>query len=410
LISCLFPIIISLSSREQGTSYTMRSVIVCLFLGLLYVNGIFAKAACNEQTNCDACTGMSECGWCAPTQTCLNGTKLGPFNSTCIGDSWEFGKCTPCAQFTDCRTCIARDTDCFWCQTINNGLGGCRDIGFVGCSYTRKCPCNIYGSCTECANDVDCQWCGNDLTCVLANTTGTCNGTQPVYNYTTTCPCAANRDCPNCQATDGCSWCEDSTCLNQCTGPKVLSCAAYCNAAATTCDQCTATPGCAWCAPLGTCVDAATSPCPYTYSCPMCSAATYCDTCLSFGGDCTWCENTQDCQPTGTGCLAALNCVAFCNQFSSCTECNKVRGCGWCDDTNVCGDVSTTNCFYSHTCNAPPPPTPTPSPTPAPKCGFNGGAFVGGMFFVIGVAVLIVGAYLFYRWRTGRKFDYRELK
>jgi len=387
-------------------------VLIFVLFGLLSLNGILAKATCDEQLNCDDCSGLADCGWCSPIQKCMNGTKAGPLNSTCIGTSWEFGKCTPCAQFTNCRSCVARDTDCFWCQQVNDGMGGCRDIGFVGCAYTRSCPCDVYGSCTECANDVNCQWCGNDLNCVIFNstaTTGGCNGTQPIYNYTTTCPCSANRDCPNCQATDGCNWCEDSTCLDVCTGPKVLSCAAYCSSAATTCDQCVVAPGCAWCSSNKKCVDAATSPCDYAFSCPVCNAATYCDTCLSFGGDCIWCEDTQDCQPVGTNCLAALNCVDYCSQFTMCDSCNKVKGCGWCDDIQMCGDVSSTNCFYAHTCST--PPTPPPPPTPEEKkCGFNGAAFVGGMFFVIGVAVLIIGAYLFYRWRTGRKFDYRELK
>jgi len=59
-------------------------------------------------------------------------------------------------------------------------------------------------------------------------------------------------------------------------------------------------------------------------------------------------------------------------------------------------------CFYTHTCSK--------KDLKVPGCGFNGGAFVGGMFLVIGIIVLIAGIYFFYRWKTGRKFDYRELK
>jgi len=51
----------------------------------------------------------------------------------------------------------------------------------------------------------------------------------------------------------------------------------------------------------------------------------------------------------------------------------------------------------------------TPIP-PAQQCGFDGGAFVGGMFLVIGLIVLAVLAFLFYRWKTGKKLLYTELR
>jgi len=44
------------------------------------------------------------------------------------------------------------------------------------------------------------------------------------------------------------------------------------------------------------------------------------------------------------------------------------------------------------------------------QCGFDGGAFVGGMFLVIGIVLLAVGGWMFYRWKTGKKILYTELK
>jgi uncharacterized membrane protein YidH (DUF202 family) len=42
---------------------------------------------------------------------------------------------------------------------------------------------------------------------------------------------------------------------------------------------------------------------------------------------------------------------------------------------------------------------------------FDAGSFVGGMFLVIGVLVVVAAAYIFYRWRTqNRRIAYSELK
>lgn len=366
-----------------------------LLISILIVSSFAAE--CGVQTDCDACTQVPGCGWCAPTQQCLKGNTTGPNSSVCIGDNWEFGKCTPCSKFSNCRACLSRDTDCFWCS---NGYGACNPIGFTGCTYTKSCPCDIYSSCTECANDVGCQWCGAGDNCVRMNET--CTGPQPVYNYTTQCPCNANHDCPNCRLTDGCDWCQTGACANKgnCTN-TILNCQYYCNNIASTCDTCVAYEGCAWCGLTQLCVDRATSSCPFTYDCPVCAAASYCDTCLSIN-DCVWCGDKQECHPQGTNCFLAHSCPNYCSTYLSCDVCSAARGCGWCDDSQTCADVSVTSCFYAHTCSS--------SGIVVKKCGFNGAAFVGGMFLVIGIAVLAVGGYIFYRWKTGRKFDYRELK
>jgi hypothetical protein len=64
-------------------------------------------------------------------------------------------------------------------------------------------------------------------------------------------------------------------------------------------------------------------------------------------------------------------------------------------------DVS--SCPVAHLCGS------TPLPPPQ-QCAFDGGAFVGGMFLVIGLIVLVVLAVIFYRWKTGKKLLYTELR
>jgi len=47
---------------------------------------------------------------------------------------------------------------------------------------------------------------------------------------------------------------------------------------------------------------------------------------------------------------------------------------------------------------------------PGKTGGFDGGSYVGGMFTVIGLIVVAGAAYLFYRWKTGKKILYTELR
>jgi hypothetical protein len=83
------------------------------------------------------------------------------------------------------------------------------------------------------------------------------------------------------------------------------------------------------------------------------------------------------------------------------------NGCGWCPSSpgSKCLDVDKSKCggLWAHSCQ----PTPI---APPQKCGFDGGSFVGGMFLVIGLIVVAGVAYLFYRWKTGRKILYTELR
>jgi len=60
--------------------------------------------------------------------------------------------------------------------------------------------------------------------------------------------------------------------------------------------------------------------------------------------------------------------------------------------------------FFAHGCS------PTPFNKPTHCKSFDGGSFVGGMFLVIGLLILGVGGFMFYRYKTGKKVLYQELR
>jgi len=238
-----------------------------------------------------------------------------------------------------------------------------------------------------------------------------CTVPGPDFNGTGSCDCTTFSDCGTCRQDPGCAWCQGGAsgapkCINKGTEPTCIlatSCEFYCNNISQSCATCIPQPGCAWCGDKNKCVDGRTPSCMVTHTCPNCDHR-YCDPCVdSFG--CAWCANTQICSalPVGSGCTINNQCESYCQGYSGCGSCNQVPGCGWCDSQNVCVDVDKSSCAVVHICGT------TPIP-PAPTCGFDGGAFVGGMFLVIGVIVLIVLAVIFYRWKTGKKILYTELR
>lgn len=373
---------------------------VILILSVLFISSVYSD--CGTAAKCSDCVANEGCGWCAPTMQCLNGTEVGPNPPDfCLGDAWEFGTCTDCTAFSDCQSCFARQSDCKWCPAMNNGLGGCFGKAENTCTASKTCPCSVYGTCSDCLVGNGCGWCGESQTC--QNTSVSCNSTL----VTDSCPCSANQDCPSCRATAGCTFCSDGTCIQSssqtCTAGAmmVISCPGYCRGSGKLlCDDCISKRGCAWCAQQSQCVDTASNPCPYVFTCPVCNSASYCDTCNNMDG-CIWCDDSKTCELAGSACFQSHTCQKYCESNSDCVSCSGSRGCAWCDDLNSCEDIEVASCMFTHTCGS----------TPIKGGGhkFSGGSFVGGMFFVIGLLALAVGGYMFYRWRTGKKFDYREL-
>jgi len=188
------------------------------------------------------------------------------------------------------------------------------------------------------------------------------------------------------------------------------NCNAFCNKYGVgNCDACNALEGCVWCTDSSTCVDQdSTGGCQMSHTCPNCQDHEFCGSCADEPG-CSWCENLDAqprCQPTTTAtCQKAPSCAGYCAQFTNCGLCNQISGCSWCDDNaGYCADLEGSCTFYAHGC------APTPIVKPTHCKSFDGGSFVGGMFLVIGLLILAVGGYMFYRYKTGHKFSYQELK
>jgi len=376
--------------------------LILIGIQLLHVYGEeFAADQCAGAKSCSDCLNITSCGWCGPTQTCRNGTKQGPSDGTqCYGDAWFYGvsnPCPTCGNFGDCKSCLYWQTDCFWCQKSQK----CHEWGAIfGCPAVDTCPCDVYPTCTECVRDPGCFWCGANNTCM--NSGSSC--ALPSH----TCPCGDNTDCDTCMqdSAQGCVWCDSEGGAGSCqpTGTPgctmALNCNQYCQANGPYCDACNSLNGCGWCDSQSVCVDASAKTCnaPLLHSCPDCGSHHYCDTCQDAG--CVWCQNGE-CRRKGqtNGCMIipSNQCDQYCGYFSSCADCNVIPGCNWCDDVGGCVDSDTSVCKADFDCQG-------------ATCGFDGGAFVGGMFLGIGLVAIAIGGFLFYRWRMGKKAAYSELK
>lgn len=372
----------------------MKTTILAV-LGLI---SIALAQNCSTYQICSQCTAHPECGWCGPTATCFEGSQHGPSGAAkCHGPAWIYGpgNCPDCASFTSCKECQYFADDCAWCAS-----GKCAEwgVGTIGCNPVDHCPCDIYGTCSDCVVERGCEWCGSNKTCVPADSPDC-----PMKAHT--CPCSDNADCRSCieDQNQGCVWCTEGmsgTCKTSTEGAgcmKAMNCNTFCKNLGTTCDSCNVLPGCAWCTSDNTCVDPQSTTCGFIrHTCPNCAAHRYCDTCQDEG--CLWCSNGECKQPGDTAnCLIQHTCSGFCGAFTDCGACNQAPGCGWCDESAQCVDADESSCFLTHSCSQP------------QKSGFSGGAFVGGMFLGIFLCGAAVGGFLFYKFKIAKKPGYSEL-
>lgn len=187
------------------------------------------------------------------------------------------------------------------------------------------------------------------------------------------------------------------------------TCNAYCAIQGNgTCSKCNSINGCGWCSKTQQCVDVSSTTClPLMHNCENCERNKYCEPC---GDDpnCQWCESSGTCQskkyPNGPCDKYSQSCSSYCSDAKTCSSCNTRKGCGWCNSDSTCLDVVEASCegLWVHTCEI--------TPIIPTKCNFNSGDFVGGMFLVIGLVVLVAIAYIVFRWKTGNKILYTELK
>lgn len=234
--------------------------------------------------------------------------------------------------------------------------------------------CSMMGSCEECLVNTVCGWCAPTLSCHPGNMTGPTDGTRCVQEWYSggstmgpgICPdCAGYTSCVECRRARSCGWCED--------------------------------PAQSVCQALGT-------PCaggePADQSCP-CEFYEQCADCIGDGG-CVFCAASGQCQTidvvkgncdsTSDELTNSCPCSAF---KQSCEACSAQEGCGWCDGgKGGCVDLSLNpSCPVVHTCLT------CPS-----SHGFNAGSFVGGLFLMLGIVVLLAGSYfLITNYRAGRQ-------
>eukprot|EP01116_Phalansterium_solitarium_P018413 TRINITY_DN4863_c0_g1_i2.p1 TRINITY_DN4863_c0_g1~~TRINITY_DN4863_c0_g1_i2.p1 ORF type:complete len:358 (-),score=105.68 TRINITY_DN4863_c0_g1_i2:398-1471(-) len=336
----------------------------------------WANCTLENRQNCLSCMDLgANCGWCAATQQCINGTKAGPSDgSLCLGGAWQYGgagSCVQCSSLGSCNQCTQHNADCIWCLNRQN-VSSCKPIGFSGCvAASSQCACHKYGTCSECIGSSQCQWCPTSGECLELTNSSCPGGAQEL-----TCPCTEYANCFECRTDDSCAWCSDIG-------------------------------GCANKTNLGGCLVA--------HNCnEYCQQGTDCLGCEQLNG-CSWCQNYNDTQCIDTttqivtDCIAAHSCQdpQLCQYFTDCSMCNHVDGCGWCDQTNSCSDASDGKCAYRHYCS--PSPSPSGSNSGDSPRGFDAASFVGGMFLIVGIVVIGVAIYAFYRWRVARR-TYTELK
>lgn len=99
------------------------------------VQPLLAGSICATATSCSRCTALTECGWCALEQKCVDGTKLGPKTQQCL--AYDFMTCTniACEARNTCSDCLA-DHSCGWCA----GKARCAKGDGKGPVTSSSCP------------------------------------------------------------------------------------------------------------------------------------------------------------------------------------------------------------------------------------------------------------------------------
>ena len=196
---------------------------------ILLTVAIMAAAAsaqsCSSYTTCYTCTATAasgNCGWCANTNTCSQGTANGPSVGSCVSWDWLASECpatpapvpTPpannCASYSDCNSCTTQPPggNCGWCASSYQCLDGTSTGPSVGSCpswdwTSNLCPaqpptpvptqdhCPSYYNCTACTQAAApyCGWCASSNQCMSGSSTGPSMGSCPSWDWTSNlCP------------------------------------------------------------------------------------------------------------------------------------------------------------------------------------------------------------------------------
>jgi len=255
--------------------------------------------------------------------------------------------------------------------------------------------CTEYPDCESCAlSGPACGWCSATQLCLAGNATGPTGGKCiHSWEYSQCRECEKNTDCRSCGRYENeCFWCKEKrSCLHighiGCYPADSCPCEDY-----TACHSCSNTGSCTWCGDQELCIESTNK----TYQCTredqcLCEVNPTCGACM---GDptCGWCDSSKSCvHKMGTACGLSQSCEFSCSRAAhSCEVCAKVAGCGWCPAHQTCMDINTLRSVCAVTTQCP------VAPVPCPK-KFDGGSFVGGMFLSIGIGILGLAGFVFYR-------------
>lgn len=92
---------------------------------------------CSDATDCAACNGRSECGWCASERLCV--TRSRRASCEMDGGTWvdRITQCEDCTARATCGECVGRNAFCGWCP----GMGCVNDSAVAatacGADYRR---------------------------------------------------------------------------------------------------------------------------------------------------------------------------------------------------------------------------------------------------------------------------------
>jgi len=178
-----------------------------LFLQIILLNAFFTfgqNITCGSNNgNCGNCVSAG-CGYCPSSQVCSAGTTGGPSDGvTVCAKGWQFGNCTDCSVYPDCRGCLTEEA-CLWCDSTGS-TPGCQIIGNVTnvCDQELLCPCDDYPSCRQCTSDPACFYCSSNQACMDNSDIKSCS------MATHSCPCSEYEGCHSCNNDFDCQWCDD---------------------------------------------------------------------------------------------------------------------------------------------------------------------------------------------------------
>uniref|UniRef100_A0A0G4HPW6 PSI domain-containing protein n=1 Tax=Chromera velia CCMP2878 TaxID=1169474 RepID=A0A0G4HPW6_9ALVE len=186
---------------------------------------------CSKFDTCSSCAQNKGCGWCASSQTCIEGSNFVGLCKDCQDgiscfkpENDDYCPASQCSSFTMCTGCTAQK-GCGWnaeelkCVELSKtGSGSCPSTS-NGCLFQTQdqCPhtptqrCAYWTTCKACAEDAACGWSSGTNECVEASTSGLggCRG-RGAFSYWDCEPhCDSLSDCGPCLAeeTATCTWC-----------------------------------------------------------------------------------------------------------------------------------------------------------------------------------------------------------